>query len=282
MAIPAFHACLSPILAQVRGTRAPLEFLRQQSAVAAITARTRGAATRLVGLSWLDDFQALIVRRKSGPRRRGDLCERRIGLPAGRLESGAPRVDALRGATAVLKSEGLYYHEVDWVDLPPRDELMLPSAYATEIAALQDGWVDAVYVRGPAGLEAARAANVRVLVDISAHRDPWVKLHTALLRAVTVTETLLREHPEVRVQELLKDLPLLPRRMNLDKGTLCALEALKTFMVRWHFLRADFKICSWTDCQPPTPTASGSSRKLLRPPQLVAPQCVPTHPGMGS
>ena len=143
-----------------------------------------GAATRLVGLSWLEDFQAIIVRRRSGPRCGADLCERRIGLPAGH----AARVDALR------------------------------------------------------------AADMRVLVDISGHPKPWVKIHTALLHAVTVSETLLSEYPQVIAQELLDLWPLLPARMSLDKGALSALEALKTFMVRWDFIRADFTIGSWADC----------------------------------
>jgi ABC-type nitrate/sulfonate/bicarbonate transport system substrate-binding protein len=254
MALPALHAFLAPLLAQRRICRS--EFLRQQSAVAAITDKTRGAATRLAGLSRLDDFQALLVRRKSGPRRRADLRERCIGLPASHLDSGAARVDALRGATAVLQSEGLGYHEVDWVALPARDELTLPSAYATEIAALQEGGVDAVYVRGPAGLEAARAADMRVLVDISAERDPWVRINTALLRTVTVSERLLREHAEAVERQSREPALSLPAHMTLDEAALCVLEALKTFMLRWNFVRSDFKIRSWADWQPPARTGS--------------------------
>jgi ABC-type nitrate/sulfonate/bicarbonate transport system substrate-binding protein len=223
--------------------------LRQQAAVAAITARTRGAATRLVGVSRVEDFQALIVRRDAKLRRGRDLRDRRIGLPADHLESGGPRVHALRAATAVLESEGLFFRGVEWVDLLPPEAvtLTLPSAYAAEVAALQDGSVDAVYVRGPAGLEAARIAGARVLVDVGAHRDPWLRAHTALLHTVTVNETLLREHPEVIAQELLQRWPLLPSRTSLDAQSLGALEALKIFMFRWAFIRADFNMDTWTD-----------------------------------
>jgi ABC-type nitrate/sulfonate/bicarbonate transport system substrate-binding protein len=223
--------------------------LHQQAAVAAITARTRGAATRLVGISRIDDFQALIVRRDAKLRRGADLRDRRIGLPVWSLESGGPRIHALRAAIAVLESQGLFFRGVEWVDLLPAEAvtLTLPSAYAAEMAALQDGSVDAVYVRGPAGLEAARAAGARVLVDLGAHRDPWLRAHTALLHTVTVNETLLREHPDVIAQELLQRWPQLPPRLSLDAQSLDALATLKVFMLRWVFIGADFDLDTWTD-----------------------------------
>jgi ABC-type nitrate/sulfonate/bicarbonate transport system substrate-binding protein len=223
--------------------------LHQQAAVAAITARTRGAATRLVGVSRVEDFQALIVRRDAKLRRGGDLRDRRIGLPVVELECGGPRVHALRAATAVLEAEGLFFRSVEWVDLLPAEAVTrtLPGAYAAEMAALQDGSVDAVYVRGPAGLEAARVAGARVLVDVGAHRDPWLRAHTALLHTVTVNETVLREHPQVIAHELLQRWPLLPPRLSLDAQLLGALQTLKFFMFRWAFIRADFNMDTWAD-----------------------------------
>jgi ABC-type nitrate/sulfonate/bicarbonate transport system substrate-binding protein len=189
------------------------------------------------------------VRRAAKLRRGRDLRDRRIGVPADHLESGSPRVHAMRAATAVLELEGLFFRGVEWVDLPPAEAVTptLPGVYAAETAALQDGVVDAVYVRGPAGLEAARVAGARVLVDVGAHRDPWLRSHTALLHTVTVNETLLLEHPDVIAQELLQRWPLLPPRLSLDAQSLGALEILKTFMFRWAFIRADFNMDTWTD-----------------------------------
>jgi ABC-type nitrate/sulfonate/bicarbonate transport system substrate-binding protein len=221
--------------------------VRQQSAAAAIAARSRGAATRLVGISRMDDFQAIIVGRGSGLRHSRELRDRRIGLPAGTVEAGSARVAALRGITAALESQALYHRHVQWVELPVVEgvTLTLPSAYAAEIAALEQRLVDAVYVRGPAGLEAARAAGARVLFEISAQRDPWIRAGTVLLRAVTVSETLAREHPEVVSQELLERWPLLPASMNLDEGAVVALASLKAFMLRWAFVDTDFTMDSW-------------------------------------
>jgi ABC-type nitrate/sulfonate/bicarbonate transport system substrate-binding protein len=264
MGVSASHAFSAPTLARTQLPLPPRHIriipdsehaghfgaiLRQQAAVAAITARARGAATRLVGISQVEDFQALIVRRDAKLRRGHDLRDRRIGVPAAHLESGGPRVHALRAATAVLESAGLFFRGVEWVDLPPAEAvtLTLPSAYAAEMAALQDGSVDAVYVRGPAGLEAARVAGARVLIDLGDHRDPWLRAHTALLHTVTVNETLLQEHPDVIAQELLQRWPLLPARLSLDAQSLGALETLKIFMFRWTFIRADFNLDTWID-----------------------------------
>ncbi len=232
--------------------------LHQEAAVAAISARARGAATSLVGISWIEDFQAIVVRQGAGLRSSRDLRDRRIGLPSATVQSGNPRVHALRGATVALESEGLFHRHVQWVDLPPAEavSLSLPTAYSAEIAALQAGSVDAVYVRGPAGLEATRAAGARLLFNIGAHRDPWIRTHSALLQAVTVSENLLLAHPEVVVQALLERWPLLPARLSLDEAAVNAVQTLKSFMVRWAFLDADFPIDRWIDGRPATPSAA--------------------------
>jgi hypothetical protein len=104
-----------------------------------------------------------------------------------------------------------------------------------------------VYVRGPAGLAAARVADARMLVDISGHADPWLRAHTALLRVVTVSEPLLWAYPKVISQELLERWPLLPARLSLEESALGALEMLKDFLARWAFIRTDFSISSWID-----------------------------------
>ena len=264
MAVSASHAFLAPIPARVPHSVRPSPILSPLPAVAAIAARARGAATRLVGISRAEDFQALIVHRGAGPRSGRELRDRRIGVPAADLQSGTARAHAMRGAIAVLETEALFFRSVEWVDLPPAESVMLtlPTAYAAEIAALQNGRVDAVYVRGPAGLEAARAAGARVLVDIGAHRDPWVRANTALLQTLTVSETLIDEHPQVIAQALLEHWPLLPADTSLDDGAVGALDALKSFLVRWAFIHTDFAMGSWTDCQPVRPDARPAQQAL--------------------
>ncbi len=94
---------------------------------------------------------------------------------------------------------------------------------------------------------AARAAGARILVDLGAPRDSWLRGHTALLNVVTVSATLLQDHPEVIAGELLERCPSLPPRLNLDDTSVAALESLKHFMLRWSFIREDFELGSWAD-----------------------------------
>src|ERR1700722_5909878 len=109
--------------------------LREQDATVAIEARSRGAATRLLGLSWIEEFQAIITAPQSSVRRVRDLRERRIGLPSF-CGSRPARAVALRGALSALESQGLSHRHVDWVELPASD--------TAELLALQHQTVDAV------------------------------------------------------------------------------------------------------------------------------------------
>jgi ABC-type nitrate/sulfonate/bicarbonate transport system substrate-binding protein len=55
--------------------------LRQGGSVPALWARAEGADTRLIGLSWTDEFQVVLALPDSGIRTARDLRGRRLGLP---------------------------------------------------------------------------------------------------------------------------------------------------------------------------------------------------------
>jgi hypothetical protein len=204
----------------------------EQEATEAIAARSRGAATRLLGLSRLSEFQAVITAPQQPVRRVRDLRDRRIGLPA--FSGSRPaRAAALRGALSALESEGLNHRHVDWVDLPaePQD-----ATFASELLALQRQTVDAVYVRGAAGLAAARTLQARVLFDIGTHRDDWVRRQTALLTAIVA-------------QAATAELPMAPAAA-LDDKALEVAHDLKHFLLRWEFIVDDFDLRSWAHLRP--------------------------------
>lgn len=212
--------------------------LREQDAAAAIEARSRGEATRLLGLSWIEDFQAIITAPRSSVRRVRDLRDRRIGLPS--LGGSRPaRAAALRGALSALESQGLNHRHVDWVELPATGSASMEHssgeshamAFAAELLALQQQTVDAVYVRGAAGVGAVRTLPARVLFDIGAHRDRWVRAQTALLLA-TVTDAPGHPSPQ-------------PRGASLDGETLQVAHDLKQFLLRWEFIANDFDLQTW-------------------------------------
>jgi hypothetical protein len=204
----------------------------EQDATEAIAARSKGAATRLLGVSAHEEFQAIICAPQGSVRRARDLRDRRIGLPA--LDGSRPaRVAALRGALSALESEGLNHRHVDWVELPDDSHAM---TFAAELQALEDRTVDAAYVRGAAGLAAVRTLRARVLFDIGAHRDHWVRAQTALLTA-TVAAAPGSDSP-------------LTRETGLDEETLQVVRDLKHFLLRWEFIVDDFDLRAWACLRP--------------------------------
>ncbi|QBQ98882.1 ABC transporter substrate-binding protein [Paraburkholderia pallida] len=91
---------------------------RQGGSIPALWARAAGAQTRVIGLTWVDEAQAIVTLPDSGIRTARDLRGRRLGLPA----RAGQRIDifraaALRGFTSVLELEGIGAREVEWIDV---------------------------------------------------------------------------------------------------------------------------------------------------------------------
>jgi ABC-type nitrate/sulfonate/bicarbonate transport system substrate-binding protein len=204
----------------------------EQEASVAIAARSRGAATRLLGLSWQHDYQALVAAPQSSVRRVRDLHDRRVGLPT--LAASRPaRAAALRGALSALESQGLNHRHVQWVELPPDP---VATQFAADLLTLQRGTVDAIYVRGAAGIAAVRSLQARVLFDIGAQRDPWLRQQTALLTA-TVADAADRDS-------------VVAREAGIDEDTLQVAHDLKHFLLRWEFMFDDFDLRAWAHLRP--------------------------------
>ncbi len=202
--------------------------LVEQDAVAAIEARSRGAATRLVGLSRIEEYQAIIAAPQSRVRRMRDARDCRIGLPSFGVSRSA-RAAALRGTLSALESQGLNHRHVEWVEISDASGEPHAAAFAAELQALQRQTADAVYVRGMAGVEAVRSMQARVLFDIGAQRDEWVRSQTALLTATVADAVLLKS-----------------RGASLEAKTLELAQVLKHFLLRWEFIADDFDLRGWT------------------------------------
>jgi hypothetical protein len=204
----------------------------EQDATEAMAARSRGAATRLLGLSCLNEFQAVITAPQPPLRQVRDLRDRRIGLPS--IAGSRPsRAAALRGVLGALESEGLNHRHVEWVELAAQSQGM---AFAAELLALQRQTVDAVYVRGAPGLAAVRTLQARVLFDIGRHRDQWVRRQTALLTAV-VADAPGADSPTARPA-------------TLSDEALEVAHDLKHFLLRWEFIFDDFDLRAWAHLRP--------------------------------
>jgi len=182
---------------------------RQGGSVPALWARAAGADTRVIGLSWVDESQAIIALPESGIRTVKDLKGRRIGLPLRRGQRiDIFRATALRALLNGLSLEGIGEHEVEWVDIdatdPPGETWIgiTPGRrwsgrplYTAELHALVRGEVDAIHVKGSLGREFAFLAGAQIVVDTGFHPDPKIRANNGAPRPLTVDAATLEHYP---------------------------------------------------------------------------------------
>lgn len=196
-----------------------LGLFREGGNVPAIVARSQGARTRLIGLTWIDEWQSILVRPGSGISSPSDLAGRRLALPrwaATRAES-FPRAMALHGFKNVLEAGGLSLDDVTLVDVEtPRGDVgartSAPGARTGSAGAfagldrLAAGDVDAVYVKGAQSAERAAELGLVVGVSLDDLPDPRLRVNNGTPRPITVHEDLLRERPDVVTRFLVRTL----------------------------------------------------------------------------
>jgi ABC-type nitrate/sulfonate/bicarbonate transport system substrate-binding protein len=173
--------------------------IREGGNVPALWARSAGADTRLVALTWVDEYQAILTLDPALDEP-AKLAGRRLGVPRHRgsvIDFWAAM--ALRGFDAALGLAGLSLDDAELVDLETdRNETGWgPGARAPrgtwdlELEGLRDGTVDAVYVKGAPGVAAARPAEVHEVVEFGSHPDPRVRVNNGTPRTITVAAELL-------------------------------------------------------------------------------------------
>ncbi|WP_030509672.1 ABC transporter substrate-binding protein [Microbispora rosea] len=189
--------------------------IREGGNVPAIAARAEGVRTRLVGLTWIDEGQSIVVRPDSPITSPAALRGARIAVPgwAATRDTSHARAMALHGFKGALGLAGLTLDDVEFVEVP-LDPVVPPGRVRTERAAprfreldeLAAGRVDAVYAKGAAALEAARVRDLVVGIDLDA--VPWrrSRVNNGTPRPITVHEDLLQSHPELVVEFLVETL----------------------------------------------------------------------------
>jgi ABC-type nitrate/sulfonate/bicarbonate transport system substrate-binding protein len=279
---------------------------RQGGNIPALWARSRGAATRVVGLSWTNEFQAIVTLPGSGIRHSRDLRGRRLGLPRHAISIDFWRAAALKGFLTALELEGLGHSDAQWVDLPePKREdgeariaigklgqspghgspFRGPHEYGLEVAALVRGDVDAIFVKGVAGLETVHLIDAHVVIDLGAHPDPLVRIGNGTPRTLTVDQALIDERPDLvsrfvsvvvaagdwATQHAAETVAYIGRETrssdewvryaygsevhrhletNLAQTSMDGLVAFKDFLFEWGFLEHDFDARAWIEPQP--------------------------------
>ena len=170
--------------------------------------------TRLIGLTWVDEYQAIIARPESGITEPKHLRGRRIGI-ARRVND---KIDffaamSLRGAHAALRLGGVAPAEVEFVDLPVQETYMGDTDESAsgqlwsgghrarrqqvEPFALIRGTVDAIYVSGAAGLWMREFLGAKDVAELGFHSDPEIRGSNQQPATLTVSARLVEERPDL-------------------------------------------------------------------------------------
>lgn len=262
---------------------------REGGNIPPIWARAKGVDTVVVGISWVDEFQSIVVRADSDIRSLEDLRGRRLAVP---LYEGIT-IDFQRGANFHglangLGIVGLGRDDVTFVDITiPRGVRNPAGSGSAEIEALFDGQVDAVFLRQSSGLRLFRehGDRLRELVRLTDEADPLRRINNGTPRPVTVHRSFLEAHRDLVVRYLgallraadwseanpTEALDALTREDGRSSSEIIAatfpryatslhpkltqdyidgLEAQKDFLFAWGFLEADFSVADWIDGGP--------------------------------
>lgn len=173
------------------------------SNIRALATRSRGASTRVIGLTWIDERQAIIVRPDSGVMQPGDLKGLRFALPGFAASKGESiaRGMALRGIENALSLGGLTLADARLVDIPtmprrrPTQQSMRRFWHGLE--RLAAGEVDAVYVKGAAAADAAEELGLVVGVDLDAYPSRLARVNNGTPRPIVVHQHMLDHHGDV-------------------------------------------------------------------------------------
>lgn len=184
--------------------------VRQGGNIPALWARAQGAPTRLLGLSWTDEFQAIITTGNTHLGQAKELRGRRLALP----RKPGDQIDfhgatALKGIWSALTTAGLDLNAVELVDCTNHEPSLLDTRqsdlfglrrrqpYFQELAALVRGEVDAIFVKGAEGILIANLIGAQVVVQTGQHPDPIIRVNNGCPRPLTVDDALVQERPDL-------------------------------------------------------------------------------------
>lgn len=181
--------------------------IREGGSLLSLAARAQGARTKLIGLTWIDEWQAILVRPDSGITQPRDLKGLRVALPA-YIEHdihthvrgcSIARGMSLQGIKGALAHDSLTLDDVNFVEVGSGRD----SAPGTRdglgglwcgIESLVKGEVDAVYVKGASAVDAAKRFGVVVGIDLDSFSDRRFRVNNGTPRPITVHEDFIENH----------------------------------------------------------------------------------------
>lgn len=269
---------------------------REGGNIPPIWARGLEQDTVVLGITWLDEYQGILTRADAPIRDLGDLKGKRLGIP----RHANAVIDFQRGAAqhgfeTALELAGLSVSDAHFIDIeaPSYDTEDGPRRAAprdrepVEVAALEAGFVDAIFLRFARGYRLSQGPAYRELININTLSDPLLRVNNGTPRPITVDRPFLERHPEVVVRYLtvlLRTAAWAARshqevvellaadagaaaaadvvashgrdvhrsfEPKLSEGYVAGLEAQKDFLLRWGYLKHDFSVArDWVVHEP--------------------------------
>lgn len=176
---------------------------REGGNIQALAAHALGAPTRVIGLTWIDEHQTIMIRPETKVLEPGDLRGLRFALPAyGRTRGESiARGMALHGIKSALALGGLTLDDVELIEIPaPPVEHASPQGMRRLWLGLEwlaAGRVDAVYVKGAAAAEAAARLHLEVGIDLDAFPSRLARVNNGTPRPIIVHQHMIDHHPEL-------------------------------------------------------------------------------------
>lgn len=256
---------------------------REGGNIPPIWARSHGADTAVVAITWLDEYQGILTRADSGIREIADLRGKRLALPVHDNLIDFQRGAAVHGFVTAFGLAGLDPAEATFVNVPAgaTNSQRTPDGLGAEAEALLEGKVNAIFLRFARGLRIARDPRFHEVININHQSDPLLRVNNGTPRPVTVDRPFLERHPDL----VARYLAVLIRTANwaaehhaevvsllaadsagataadvvashganvhraftpsLNADYIKGLEVQKNFLRDWNFLKADFDINDW-------------------------------------
>lgn len=186
--------------------------IREGGNLFAIPAKAQGAATRLIGLTWIDEAQSILVRPDSDIRSPAQLKGKRLGVPAfravditeNRRGRSINRLSSIHGYKGALAASGLTLDDVSLIEIGSDrpDDTEPFGGWRQGFQPLLDGTIDGLYVKGAAAQDGARAFGLEVGIDLDRLPERRFRVNNGTPRPITVHQDFLDNHFDLLVRFL--------------------------------------------------------------------------------
>ena len=210
---------LGPAGADAHYTHSIDYFFREGGGAPPLWARARGADSRLLGVTFMEELLGIYVRADDAALSVADLAGRRIALPVWpSLVFDFWRFAAEKGFHSALARHGLRDADVERVDVVENpgsnkkrnegngdgDPGELVYGYRRQQEALLLHRVDAIFGKGAEAsvLEREAGGRIRLLYDLRGSPDIGDRVNNSTPRLVTTSARLMHDHPEAVIRYL--------------------------------------------------------------------------------